>query len=67
MATKAIPMADACCSVLTTSVDDVQAAELAKGFAALADPVRLRLFSMVASAGTACSWCPSGSPPCVAH
>jgi ArsR family transcriptional regulator len=28
---------------------------LAKGFAALADPVRLRLFSMIATAGTACS------------
>jgi ArsR family transcriptional regulator len=28
---------------------------VAKAFASLADPVRLRLFSMIASAGTCCS------------
>ena len=45
-----------CCSVLGESIiGEQQAEELAKGFAALADPVRLRLFSMIASAGTACS------------
>jgi ArsR family transcriptional regulator len=44
-----------CCSVLEESIDEQQAEELAKGFAALADPVRLRLFSMIATAGTACS------------
>ena len=36
-------------------VTEAHAAELAKAFAALADPVRLRLFSMIAAAGTACS------------
>ena len=57
MATKArtrLTMAD-CCSVLEEPITDAHAAELAKGFAALADPVRLRLFSMIASAGTCCS------------
>ena len=49
-----ITMAE-CCSVLAAPIDDRQAADLAKGFAALADPVRLRLFSMIASSGTACS------------
>ena len=47
-------MAD-CCSVLQEPITDAHAEELAKAFAALADPVRLRLFSMIASAGTACS------------
>lgn len=44
-----------CCSVLVEPLDDARAAELAKAFAALADPVRLRLFSMIAAAGTCCS------------
>jgi ArsR family transcriptional regulator, arsenate/arsenite/antimonite-responsive transcriptional repressor len=44
-----------CCSVLEVPVTDARAEDLAKGFAALADPVRLRLFSMIASAGTCCS------------
>ena len=47
-------MAD-CCSLADAPVTEPQAEELAKAFAALADPVRLRLFSMIASAGTACS------------
>lgn len=45
----------ACCSLLVEPITDAQAAELAQGFAALADPVRLRLLSMIAAAGTACS------------
>ena len=45
----------ACCSMLESPVDGAQAAELAHAFAALADPVRLRLFSLIANAGTACS------------
>jgi ArsR family transcriptional regulator len=49
-----LTMAD-CCSVLVGPIADDRAAELAKAFAALADPVRLRLFSMIASAGTCCS------------
>jgi ArsR family transcriptional regulator len=44
-----------CCSVLVEPIGDRHAQELAHGFAALADPVRLRLFSMIAAAGTACS------------
>lgn len=44
-----------CCSVLEEPITDAHAIELAKGFAALADPVRLRLFSMIASAGECCS------------
>jgi ArsR family transcriptional regulator, arsenate/arsenite/antimonite-responsive transcriptional repressor len=49
-----LTMAD-CRSVLAAPIADDRAAELAKAFAALADPVRLRLFSMIASAGTCCS------------
>jgi ArsR family transcriptional regulator len=47
-------MAD-CCSLLDAPIAEPLADELASAFAALADPVRLRLFSMIASAGTACS------------
>jgi ArsR family transcriptional regulator len=51
-----IPVADVgCCSVLDAPIDDAQAVELARAFSALADPVRLRLFSLIAAAGTACS------------
>jgi len=49
-----LPMTE-CCSVLVEPVAEDRADELAKAFAALADPVRLRLFSMIASAGTECS------------
>ena len=57
MATRsaALPMNLECCSVLVEPIAEDHAAELAKGFAALADPVRLRLFSMIAAAGGACS------------
>jgi len=42
---------DACCpSVLAAPLDEAQAAELAKGFAALADPARLRVLSILADA-----------------
>jgi len=53
-ATKRLTMAD-CCSVLAEPIAADHAEELARAFAALADPVRLRLFSMIASAGTCCS------------
>ena len=44
---------DECCpSVLAAPLDDARAAELAKGFAALADPARLRVLSMLAAAET---------------
>jgi len=49
---------EACCApVLAAPLDDAEAAELAAAFKVLADPVRLRLLSLIASApdGTACS------------
>lgn len=48
----------ACCEPLTAAaLTEAQAVELAAAFKALADPARLRLFSMVASvpAGEACA------------
>ena len=51
---KRLPMAD-CCSLLDAPLTEDAAGDLAQAFAALGDPVRLRLFSMIASAGTACS------------
>ncbi|MFE3740203.1 ArsR/SmtB family transcription factor [Streptomyces sp. NPDC059134] len=42
--------ADGCCpTLLTAPLDEEQAADLAKVFKALGDPVRLRLLSMIAS------------------
>ncbi|WP_086810984.1 ArsR/SmtB family transcription factor, partial [Streptomyces murinus] len=41
--------ADCCPGLLTAPLDEDQAAELAKVFKALGDPVRLRLLSMIAS------------------
>jgi ArsR family transcriptional regulator len=47
----AIIEADECCpSLLVAPVDAAQATELAKGFAALADPARLRVLSILAAA-----------------
>ena len=48
---------DGCCpAVLSTPLDEERADELASAFAVLADPVRLRLLSLLASApaGEAC-------------
>lgn len=46
----------ACCpSVLAAPLSEVEADDLASAFAALADPVRLRLLSLVADAGEICS------------
>ena len=65
---------DACCAPVTDSVlDEDQAQVLAAAFVALADPVRLRLLSIIASAGgeevCACDLIePSGrSQPTVSH
>jgi ArsR family transcriptional regulator len=38
-----------CCSVVDAPIDERAATELASAFHALADPVRLRLFSLIAS------------------
>ena len=49
-------MTEPCCpSVLAAPLDDAAAADLAHVFAALADPVRLRIVSLVAEAGEVCS------------
>ena len=49
-------MAQDCCpSVLAAALDERDAEELAHGFAALADPVRLRLLSLIATADEVCS------------
>jgi ArsR family transcriptional regulator, arsenate/arsenite/antimonite-responsive transcriptional repressor len=44
-----------CASVLAAPLDETQAADLAQAFAALADPVRLRLLSLIADAGRICA------------
>lgn len=44
-----------CASNAGAAIDAERAAELAAGYAALADPVRLRLLSLIASAGEVCS------------
>ena len=66
-------MATCCAAVGSTEFDADDAEELARGYAALADPVRLHLLSMIASsgAGEACV-CdlvePTGrSQPTVSH
>lgn len=44
---------EVCCpSVLASPIDASEAAALAKGYAALADPVRLRVLSILAAAST---------------
>jgi ArsR family transcriptional regulator, arsenate/arsenite/antimonite-responsive transcriptional repressor len=47
--------APCCPSVLASPLDEPEAEALAQSFAALADPVRLRLLSLVAAAGEVCS------------
>jgi ArsR family transcriptional regulator, arsenate/arsenite/antimonite-responsive transcriptional repressor len=46
----ATPSAACCSSVVAAPLGDTEAAELAAGFHALADPVRLRVLSLLASA-----------------
>lgn len=53
-----VTITDECCSqLLTNAVDEAEAAQLASAFKALADPIRVRLLSLIATApdGTACS------------
>ena len=55
---KKIATLEACCSpLLAAPLDETDAGELATAFKSLADPVRLRLLSLIAAApdGTACS------------
>ena len=50
------PAPGACCrSALDTPLAEADAGELAHAFAALADPVRLRLLSLIATSGEVCS------------
>ena len=51
------PLARCCAPLLTSPISAEDADELAGAFKALADPVRLRLLSLIANApeGTACS------------
>jgi ArsR family transcriptional regulator, arsenate/arsenite/antimonite-responsive transcriptional repressor len=60
-----------CCGTLSVTLDEEQAVQLAQLFAALADPVRLRLLSMIASQGEVCSCELQGplgkSQPTVSH
>jgi ArsR family transcriptional regulator, arsenate/arsenite/antimonite-responsive transcriptional repressor len=63
---------DPCCSPLASAeLTEADAAELAGVFAALSDPVRLRLLSIVASEGEVCSCnleAPLGkSQPTISH
>ena len=44
-----------CAAVLEAPLGESDAGELAQVFAALADPVRLRLLSLIAAAGEVCS------------
>jgi ArsR family transcriptional regulator len=60
-----------CCAPLSATLDEDQAVELAQRFAALADPVRLRLLSLVVANGEVCS-CDLQSPlgksqPTISH
>jgi len=66
------PNAAGCCPpVLEAPLAESEATELAQAFAALADPVRLRLLSLIAAAGEVCSCellAPLGrSQPTVSH
>lgn len=71
---RSIPVAEVagCCTPLLTEVlDEDDAVALARGFAALGDPVRLRCLSLIAEAGECCSCdleAPLGrSQPTVSH
>lgn len=75
MATRKIPVLDpiACCTpVRADALDEDQADLLARSFAALADPIRLRLLSFITSSAREVCACdlvePSGrSQPTVSH
>jgi ArsR family transcriptional regulator len=49
-------LSEECCpSIAVAPLDPNEAVELAAAFAALSDPVRLRLLSLIAAAGEICS------------
>lgn len=49
------PSSVCCASVLAAPLAEDDAVQLASAFAALADPVRLRVLSLIAAAGEVCS------------
>ena len=63
--------AECCGSVLAAPLTEAEATDLARQFAALADPIRLRLFSLIANAGEVCSCDLEGplakSQPTISH
>jgi ArsR family transcriptional regulator, arsenate/arsenite/antimonite-responsive transcriptional repressor len=66
------PVTAGCCtSLLEAPLNEADATDLAAGFAALADPVRLRLLSLIAEAGECCSCDLEGplgrSQPTISH
>ena len=71
--TPAVTLSDECCtpSLLTAPLDTTAAVDLAAAFGALADPVRLRCLSLIATAGECCSCDLEGplrrSQPTVSH
>jgi ArsR family transcriptional regulator len=66
-----IGVGETCCATVTSALSVEDAARLAGQFAALADPVRLRLLSMIACADEVCSCDLQGplgkSQPTVSH
>jgi len=63
---------ECCAPVLEEPLDESSAERLARWFSVLADPTRLRLFSMIATAGEACAACDLAEPlgvsqPTVSH
>lgn len=70
--TKVLPVSEMCCGSLTDApLSESDAEELARVLAALADPVRLRLLSLVAAQHEVCSCNLEGplgkSQPTVSH
>ena len=66
-----LPAALCCPSVHDAPLSEDDARDLARAFAALADPVRLRLLSLIAAAGESCSCDLEGplgrSQPTISH
>lgn len=53
--TVTIEAGECCPSVLAAPLSEIEAEQLARSFAALADPIRLRLLSLVAATDEVCS------------
>ena len=52
---RTIEVSECCPSVLAAPLSDADAEALARGFAALADPIRLKLLSIIASVDEICA------------